>query len=119
MENNLKNTKITFVDGGIIGGPPKDGNFPRVYISGSNSYKLVELNNKGMEIIDMGGNIGDASAIKMAYASITKGYSSLLLGAMFLAIKSNNYDLLIKEIESSQPNVFKDLNNLEKSRFMY
>jgi len=60
----------------------------------------------------MGGKIGDASAIKMAYASITKGYSSLLLGAMFLAIKSNNYDLLIKEIESSQPNVFKDLNNL-------
>ena len=112
MENNLKNTKIDFVDGGIIGGPPKDTNFPRVYISGSNSNKLAELNNKGMEIIDMGGNIGDASAIKMAYASITKGYSSLLLGAMFLAIKSNNYDLLIKEIESSQPNVFKDLNNL-------
>ena len=55
------------------------------------------------------GNIGEASAMKMAYASITKGYSSLLIAAVMLSIKTNNFDSLMDELEYSQPRVFEDL----------
>ena len=60
----------------------------------------------GMQVINMGGEIGEASAIKMAYASITKGYSSLLIAAVTLAIKTNNFDLLISELKYYQPRVY-------------
>ena len=66
----------------------------------------------GMQVINMGGEIGEASAIKMAYASITKGYSSLLIAAVTLAIKTNNFDLLISELKYSQPRVYEDLKKL-------
>ena len=67
----------------------------------------------GMQVINMGGEIGEASAIKMAYASITKGYSSLLIAAVTLAIKTNNFDLLISELKYSQPRVYEDLKKLK------
>ena len=113
MKNILSGTKIKFIDGGIIGGPPISNKFPRIYVSGAFSKILMELDNLGMEIIDMSGEIGDASAIKMAYASITKGYSSLLIAAVTLAIKTNNFDAFMSELEFSQPKIFNDLKNLK------
>ncbi|MDG2101020.1 MAG: DUF1932 domain-containing protein [Dehalococcoidales bacterium] len=113
MRNILSNTKIKFIDGGIIGGPPISNKFPRIYVSGIHSKVFMELNNLGMEVIDMSGDIGDASAIKMAYASITKGYSSLLIAAVTLAIKTNNFDAFMDELKFSQPKVFNDLKNLK------
>lgn len=113
MRNILTNTKIKFIDGGIIGGLPISNKFPRIYVSGIHSKVFMELNNLGMEVIDMSGEIGDASAIKMAYASITKGYSSLLIAAVTLAIKTNNFDAFMDELKFSQPKVFNDLKNLK------
>tara|TARA_B110000438_G_scaffold303471_1_gene365102 strand:+ start:2596 stop:3456 length:861 start_codon:yes stop_codon:yes gene_type:complete len=113
MKNILSNTKIKFIDGGIIGGPPTSDKFPRIYVSGIYSKIFMQLNNLGMEVIDMSGDIGDASAIKMAYASITKGYSSLLIAAVTLAIKTNNFDAFMDELEFSQPKIFDDLKKLK------
>ena len=113
MEKILSGTKIKFIDGGIIGTPPTENKFPRIYVSGPHSKIFMQLNNMGMEVIDMGGNIGEASAMKMAYASITKGYSSLLIAAVMLSIKTNNFDSLMDELEYSQPRVFEDLKKLK------
>ena len=113
MEKILSGTKIKFIDGGIIGTPPTENKFPRIYVSGPHSKIFMQLNNLGMEVIDMGGNIGEASAMKMAYASITKGYSSLLIAAVMLSIKTNNFDSLMDELEYSQPRVFEDLKKLK------
>lgn len=113
MKKNLADTNINFIDGGIVGGPPEGNKFPRIYVSGPYSKKFMELNNMGMQVINMGGEIGEASAIKMAYASITKGYSSLLIAAVTLAIKTNNFDLLISELKYSQPRVYEDLKKLK------
>jgi len=113
MEKILSGTKIKFIDGGIIGTPPTENKFPRIYVSGPHSKIFMKLNNMGMEVIDMGGNIGEASAMKMAYASITKGYSSLLIAAVMLSIKTNNFDSLMDELEYSQPRVFEDLKKLK------
>ena len=112
MNNTFSNSKVKFIDGGIIGTPPKGKNLPRIYVSGKNSNYFKKLDGLGMKVIDMAGDIGAASAMKMAYASITKGYSSLLIAAVTLSIRTNNFDTLMKELEFSQPSVFNDLKNL-------
>ena len=113
MNDILSNGKVKFIDGGIIGTPPKEQNLPRIYVSGENSNYMTNLDGLGMKVIDMGGKIGAASAMKMAYASITKGYSSLLIAAVTLSIRTDNFDSLMKELEFSQPRVFNDLQNLK------
>ena len=113
MNDILSNGKVKFIDGGIIGTPPKEQNLPRIYVSGENSTYMTNLDGLGMKVIDMGGKIGSASAMKMAYASITKGYSSLLIAAVTLSIRTDNFDSLMKELEFSQPRVFNDLQNLK------
>lgn len=113
MKDILSDSKVKFIDGGIIGAPPKGNNIPRVYVSGEHSAYFTKLDGLGMKVMDMSGDIGSASAMKMAYASITKGYSSLLIAAITLSIKTNNFHHLMDELEFSQSNVFKDLNNLK------
>ncbi len=113
MGKILSESKVNFIDGGIIGTPPKNNTMPRIYVSGEHSSFFTKLDGLGMKVIDMGADIGSASAMKMAYASITKGYSSLLIAAVTLSIKTNNYEHLMKELEFSQSNVFNDLNNLK------
>ena len=75
-----------FVDGGIIGGPPKlDGPGPRFYLSGPAAGDAAMLRDYGVDIRLLDGAIGAASALKMSYAGITKGTtaiaSAMLLGA--------------------------------------
>ena len=113
MKDILSDSKVKFIDGGIIGAPPKGNNIPRVYVSGKHSAYFTKLDGLGMKVMDMSGDIGSASAMKMAYASITKGYSSLLIAAITLSIRTNNFHHLMNELEFSQSNVFKDLNNLK------
>ncbi len=113
MNSYMSGTKVKFIDGGIIGGPPEGDKIPRIYVSGQNSNLFSRLDGLGMKVIDMNGSVGDASAMKMAYASITKGYSSLLIAAVTLSIRTNNFEHLMKELEFSQKNVFNDLKNLK------
>ena len=113
MNSSMSETKVKFIDGGIIGGPPDGDKMPRIYVSGQNSNLFSRLDGLGMKVIDMNGSVGDASAMKMAYASITKGYSSLLIAAVTLSIRTNNFEYLMKELEFSQKNVFNDLKNLK------
>jgi len=113
MNSSMSGTKVKFIDGGIIGAPPEGDKMPRIYVSGQNSNLFSRLDGLGMKVIDMNGSVGDASAMKMAYASITKGYSSLLIAAVTLSIRTNNFEHLMKELEFSQKNVFNDLKNLK------
>ena len=66
-----------FIDASIIGGPPVGGSPPRFYASGEHAGMLAELNDKGIDVRVLGGDIGRASGIKMCYAALTKGTSAL------------------------------------------
>jgi 3-hydroxyisobutyrate dehydrogenase-like beta-hydroxyacid dehydrogenase len=71
-----------FVDGGIIGPPPRDGSRTLLYLSGdaAASSTVGELfAGSPVETVLLGGGPGAASATKMAFAAWTKGTSALLL----------------------------------------
>ncbi|KAF9219613.1 hypothetical protein BS17DRAFT_789068 [Gyrodon lividus] len=78
-------TGIKFVDAGIIGGPPRDGYDPTFYASAAAEDwqildEFVALSKYGLKVSPLKGEgvgVGDASALKMSYAGISKGMTGL------------------------------------------
>ena len=100
----------SYVDGGIIGTPPVAPGFIRFYLSGPRAGEVQRMFAGGeVDARVIGGNAapGDAwfaaSAVKMAYASWTKGSAALLLAARALARAEGVEEALLTEWGTSQP----------------
>jgi putative dehydrogenase len=91
-----------FIDAGIIGSAPGKGRGPRFYVSGADVRPMLELNGKGFDVIEAGKNAGEASAMKMVYAALTKGTWTLHTAIMMAAQRLGVCDALIAEFEHSQ-----------------
>jgi 3-hydroxyisobutyrate dehydrogenase-like beta-hydroxyacid dehydrogenase len=102
----VQETGATFVDGGIIGGPPKPGYSPKIYLSGEAAPRVAELAKYGLQMPIQPGPIGAASAMKMSYAGITKGFTALGAAMMLAASRAGTADDLKAELSSSQPALF-------------
>ncbi|RZO38833.1 MAG: NAD(P)-dependent oxidoreductase [Rhodospirillaceae bacterium] len=100
----LADVGAVFIDGGIIGWPPFKGeNQTKLYVSGPDAVLMDELDGNGKIIIQIGEEIGRASAVKMVYASVTKGTDSLLTAAYTAAEALGVREILEAEWEKSQP----------------
>lgn len=105
---------VRFADVGIIGAPPKGGNAasqdkgPRFHASGDTTC-LDVLAAHGIDVRPMEGGVGAASALKMAYAGITKGLTALgaimVLGAARAATAPSVMGALQAELSGSQPHL--------------
>jgi len=103
----IEETGATFVDGGIIGGPPKPGSKgTKIYLSGAAAQRVAELTKYGLEMPIQPGPIGAASAMKMSYAGITKGFTALGAAMMLAATRAGTADDLRAELSASQPALF-------------
>ena len=68
-----------FVDAGIIGPPPKPGaSSTRFYASGRDAAAFARLGDFGLDVRVVGDQPGQASALKMCYAALTKGTTALM-----------------------------------------
>ncbi|KAG2358933.1 6-phosphogluconate dehydrogenase, partial [Suillus spraguei] len=102
---------IRFVDAGIIGGPPKGDYNPTFYASAEDVKLLDEftaLSKYGLKVSPLKGEgvgVGDASALKMSYAGITKGTTGLYTTMVLAARESSpaTADALMRELQISQP----------------
>lgn len=78
----------SFVDVGIIGGPPRIGGQeggPRLYASGPRAADLALLSAYGLDVRVLGEQSGQASGLKMCYASLTKGLTALATESLVAA----------------------------------
>jgi len=99
----IEETGATFVDGGIIGPPPEtDSRNTRIYLSGSAAPQVAALEQYGLSMPVQPGPIGAASAMKMSYAGITKGFTALGAAMMLAATRAGTADALIAEMTVSQ-----------------
>ena len=97
-----------FVDGGIIGPPPRRPGTTRLYLSGPGARNAAALFSGSMlEAIPVDGPIGAASAVKMAYASWTKGSHALLMSVRALAAHEGVDGVLLAEWARSQADLQK------------
>jgi len=93
-----------YVDGGIIGSPPVTAGTTRLYLSGPDAGQVQELfAGTPLDARIVGGPVTAASAVKMAYASWTKGTAAMLLAARALARAEGVEDTLLAEWSESQP----------------
>jgi 3-hydroxyisobutyrate dehydrogenase-like beta-hydroxyacid dehydrogenase len=94
----------SYVDGGIIGTPPVAPGFIRLYLSGARAGQVQRLFAGGAaDVRVLGEDPSAASAMKMAYASWTKGSSALLLAARAVARAEGVEEALLAEWGLSQP----------------
>jgi 3-hydroxyisobutyrate dehydrogenase-like beta-hydroxyacid dehydrogenase len=97
-------TGAAFVDGGIIGGPPReDGYTPVLYVAGPEAELLAPLRDHGLDVRVTPGPIGAASALKMSYAGITKGLVALSSAMMLAATRAGAAEGFRAELARSQP----------------
>ena len=100
----IEEAGATFVDGGIIGGPPTSGSKgTRIHLSGEAAPQVAVLQQYGLEMPVQPGPIGAASAMKMSYAGITKGFTALGAAMMLAATRAGTADDLKQELLASQP----------------
>ena len=96
----------TFVDASIIGPPPRTPGATRFYASGPDLDLFSELNNYGLDGRALGAEIGLASAIKMCYASLTKGLTALCTELLTAASVLGVSEALTEEFQLSQSALF-------------
>jgi 3-hydroxyisobutyrate dehydrogenase-like beta-hydroxyacid dehydrogenase len=90
----------SFVDVGIIGGPPQPGSQgPRLYASGSRAEDVAQLTEYGLDVRVLGSQSGQASGLKMCYASITKGLTALATEALVASQALGQQDALLAELQ--------------------
>ena len=96
----------TFVDASIIGPPPRTPGATRFYASGPDLNLFSELNDYGLDVRALGEEIGLASAIKMCYASLTKGLTALCTELLTAASVLGVSEALTAEFQLSQSALF-------------
>ena len=105
--NVLAGTGCRYVDGGIIGPPPQppqpNAAGTRIYVSGEAAKEVARLNDFGLSVRPLDGPIGAASALKMAYAGITKGFTAVGAAMALGAARAGCAEALHEELAESQP----------------
>jgi 3-hydroxyisobutyrate dehydrogenase-like beta-hydroxyacid dehydrogenase len=94
-----------FIDAGIVGRAPKPGGErTRFYVSGAARRALLDVAVAvaEIEVVDMGEEIGAASALKMAYAALNKGTDALHTAVLLAAARLGVLPALLEECEASQ-----------------
>ena len=110
----FENTNATFIDSGIIGGPPSETYKPTFYTSGPDTKPMLVLEESGIRVIKIGSEIGQASALKMCYAAMNKGTIAINIAVLTTAKMLGVYESLITELGHSQNDVLKKMQKMNE-----
>lgn len=100
----IAETGAPFVGAAIIGPPPKPGSSnTKFYVSGPAAAEVMKLNDHGLIVRLLDGPLTAASALKMSYAGITKGFTALGAAMMLAATRGDSAAALKAELAESQP----------------
>jgi 3-hydroxyisobutyrate dehydrogenase-like beta-hydroxyacid dehydrogenase len=107
IERLIRESGGTFIDAGIIGPPPRGKAKTKLYVSGPEAALLSEaIVDDQLVVRVVGERIGEASAVKMCYASITKGALALGVELLIAARKLGVEHALEAEFRDSQSDLF-------------
>jgi len=105
-----------FVDGGIVGPPPAADSPTHLYLSGAEPERVATLFD-GTPVVArvVSERVGDASAVKAAYAAWTKGSAALLLAIRGVARAEGVEEALLAEWRESIPDLPERLGRAQRS----
>ncbi len=107
MDKMIRDAGGMYMDGGIIGPPPRgEKDRPRIYVSGPDAYLFEKITHPNLQFRVMSERVGDASGVKMCYAAMTKGTTALAVELLVAARKLGVEQALEKELRDSQSDMF-------------
>ncbi|NKL06405.1 NAD(P)-dependent oxidoreductase [Rhizobium leguminosarum] len=110
LKARFEGSRVEVLDGAIIGGPPVPGKSgPTIYISGDIAERSRLLEDCDLRIRRLDGPLGAASALKMCYAGINKGFVGLGTAMLLAASRSGAAESLKAELSESLPDVDRKL----------
>lgn len=99
----IATTGCRFADAGIIGPPAKpESRNTKFYVSGPAADDVARLDDHGLIVRVLERPLTAASALKMSYAGITKGFTALGAAMMLAAARNGSAQALKAELEESQ-----------------
>jgi 3-hydroxyisobutyrate dehydrogenase-like beta-hydroxyacid dehydrogenase len=99
-------TGCPFVGAAIIGPPPKPGMAnTKFYAAGPSAGRFATLDDFGLIVRVLDGPLTAASALKMSYAGITKGFTALGAAMMLAATRGGSAGALKAELAESRPDL--------------
>jgi 3-hydroxyisobutyrate dehydrogenase-like beta-hydroxyacid dehydrogenase len=110
IEATVRAAGMRYIDGSIIGAPGKpEAPGPALYLSGERAEDVEALAAHGLRARSTGGPVGAASALKMAYAGINKGFTALAAAMVLAATRAGAADALRTELAESVPRVLEHM----------
>ena len=101
---------VRFQDVGIIGAAPQPDRAPvRFFTSGAFTGAVESLATELIDVRPVGDEAGRASAIKMVYASLTKGTHALRAAAMMAAVSLGVQEEICEEWAYSLPDAYRSM----------
>lgn len=107
----MKVVGAPFVEASIIGAPPRGPNKTRFYASGPHAHDFAQLNQFGLNVHILGPEEDKAKAIKICYATVTKGTQAIFTESFVSAKRLGVFDVLMTELENSQKGLLKFAQN--------
>jgi 3-hydroxyisobutyrate dehydrogenase-like beta-hydroxyacid dehydrogenase len=95
-----------FLDGGIIGPPPRGQAKVNLYVSGPGAADLEQLGGPQLKVNVVSERIADASALKMCYGALNKGTQALWLEVLIAAKRLGVDGLLDQQLRQSQASMY-------------
>lgn len=107
MDAAVRDAGGMFIDGGIIGPPPRGEKArPRIYVSGPHAYLFEQIRHPNLLIRVLSERVGDASGVKMCYGAMTKGTTALAVELLMAARQLGVEHALEIELRESRNDVF-------------
>ncbi len=82
---------------------------PHIYASGDAAAKLAVLATYGLDVRVLNGTIGAASALKMAFAGISKGTIAIVSAMILAAERAGTAEALRQELSESESALLKNM----------
>jgi 3-hydroxyisobutyrate dehydrogenase-like beta-hydroxyacid dehydrogenase len=104
VSDEIERAGATYVDGGIIGGPPVPDRPASLFLSGPRAGDIATMfADTPLRASALDGQPFGASAVKMCFAAYTKGTTALLIAIRTLARTHGVDEALVAQWERSQP----------------
>jgi 3-hydroxyisobutyrate dehydrogenase-like beta-hydroxyacid dehydrogenase len=95
-----------FLDGGIIGPPPRGKAKTNLYVSGPGAADLEQIGGPQLNVHVVSERIADASALKMCYGALNKGTQALWLEVLIAAQRLGVDALLEEQLRQSRADLY-------------
>lgn len=107
IEKLVQDAGGTYIDAGIIGPPPRGKAKTKLYVSGAAAQALAEaIRDDQLQVRVVSARTGDASALKMCYAAMTKGSLALGMELLMAAQRLGVAEQLDTELKDTQSELY-------------